>query len=259
MSIELEHISKTLAGKVILNDVSCQIAKGKITAIIGPNGAGKSTLLGVISRLTSFEKGQVRLDGHAISEIASVQMAKTLTILKQHNHLDLRISVEELVGFGRFPYNKGRMTAQDESIIDRALAFMALQDIRHKYLHQLSGGQRQRAFIAMTLAQDTDYILLDEPLNNLDMKHAVVIMQRLRELCDTHGKSVVLVIHDINFAASYADCMIALKDGRVCQQGSVREMMSSAVLEQIYDFPIAIQHIDNQPIALYFNPTLKGD
>ncbi|MBE2893582.1 iron ABC transporter ATP-binding protein [Spirabiliibacterium falconis] len=259
MSIIVSKVSKTLSGKTILSDVNCEIMKGKMTALIGPNGAGKSTLLSIISRLLSPDSGEVYLGGKALLQIPTAQIAQQLTVLKQSNHLDLRLSVEELVAFGRFPYSKGRLTDNDQMHISRALSFMALDDIRHKYIHQLSGGQRQRAFIAMTLAQDTDYILLDEPLNNLDMKHAVQIMQRLRQLCDEFGKTVVIVIHDINFAASYADFMIALKAGRVCAQGRVAEMMSSAVLSDIYDFPIAIHHVGNHPLALYFKSNNEGE
>ena len=129
---------------------------------------------------------------------------------------------------------------------------MNLDDIRHQYIDNLSGGQRQRAYIAMTLAQDTDYILLDEPLNNLDMKHSVQIMQVLRKLATELNKTVVIVIHDINFASCYSDYIVAMKNGKLVHQGEVNHIMQSPVLQDIYDMAIPIQDIDNHKIAVYF-------
>lgn len=143
-----------------------------------------------------------------------------LAILKQSNHTELRLSIEDLVAFGRFPYSQGRLKAEDQKIIDQAIAYMELEPLRHKQLSELSGGQRQRAYISMVLAQDTDYILLDEPLNNLDMKHSAQIMRVLKDLAVNHGKSIIVVIHDINFASVYADQIIAMKDGQLLYQGT---------------------------------------
>ena len=135
---------------------------------------------------------------------------------------------------------------------DNAIAYMNLDDIRHQYIDNLSGGQRQRAYIAMTLAQDTDYILLDEPLNNLDMKHSVQIMQVLRKLATELNKTVVIVIHDINFASCYSDYIVAMKNGKLVHQGEVNHIMQSPVLQDIYDMSIPIQDIDDHKIAVYF-------
>ncbi len=129
---------------------------------------------------------------------------------------------------------------------------MNLDDIRHQYIDNLSGGQRQRAYIAMTLAQDTDYILLDEPLNNLDMKHSVQIMQVLRKLATELNKTVVIVIHDINFASCYSDYIVAMKNGKLVHQGEINHIMQSTILQDIYDMTIPIQDIDNHKIAVYF-------
>ena len=129
---------------------------------------------------------------------------------------------------------------------------MNLDDIRHQYIDNLSGGQRQRAYIAMTLAQDTDYILLDEPLNNLDMKHSVQIMQVLRKLATELNKTVVIVIHDINFASCYSDYIVAMKNGKLVHQGEINHIMQSTILQDIYDMTIPIQDIDDHKIAVYF-------
>ncbi|WP_439258382.1 iron ABC transporter ATP-binding protein [Lonepinella sp. BR2271] len=252
MTIEIQNISKSYGNKKVVDQVSVTIPQGKITSFIGPNGAGKSTVLAIMSRLLSPEQGEVRLNNVPLSQQKSSEIAKQLSILKQSNHINLRLTVEELVAFGRFPYSKGNLTQNDRTFIDNAIGYMNLQDIRHQYIDELSGGQRQRAYIAMTLAQDTDYILLDEPLNNLDMKHSVQIMQVLRQLVDELQKTVVIVIHDINFASCYSDYIIAMKNGKLIQQGAVNEIMQTAVLAQIYDMPINIEQINQQKIAVYF-------
>ncbi|MDH2926900.1 ATP-binding cassette domain-containing protein [Lonepinella koalarum] len=252
MTIEIHNISKSYGNKKVVDSVSVSIPQGKITSFIGPNGAGKSTVLAIMSRLLSPEQGEVRLNNIPLSQQKSCEIAKQLSILKQSNHINLRLTVEELVAFGRFPYSKGNLTKNDRTFIDNAIGYMNLDAFRHQYIDQLSGGQRQRAYIAMTLAQDTDYILLDEPLNNLDMKHSVQIMQVLRKLASELQKTIVIVIHDINFASCYSDYIIAMKNGRLVQQGSVDEIMQTPVLEQIYDMSINIEHIQQQKIAVYF-------
>ena len=168
--IEVKNISKKYGSKAVVNNVSFQIKRGKITSFIGPNGAGKSTVLGMMSRLLKKDSGEVFIDGKEISKWDTKELSKVMGILKQSNHLNVRLTIRDLVAFGRFPHSQGNLTAEDQVKIDEALAYMQLQDIQHKFLDELSGGQRQRAFIGMVLAQDTDYIFLDEPLNNLDMK-----------------------------------------------------------------------------------------
>ncbi|MFC0323259.1 ABC transporter ATP-binding protein [Gallibacterium melopsittaci] len=252
MAIELKNISKSFGPQRVVDDVSLTIPQGKITAFIGPNGAGKSTLLAIISRLLQADQGEVILNGIPLQQQASESIARQLAILKQSNHVHLRLTVEELVSFGRFPYSKGRLTAEDKVAIDHAIDYMNLTELRNKPIHTLSGGQRQRAYIAMTLAQDTDYILLDEPLNNLDMKHSVQIMQVLRQLVENLGKTVVIVIHDINFASCYADYIVAMQQGRLVAEGDVDQIMQTPVLANIYDMHIPIQQINGQRIATYF-------
>ena len=191
------------------------IEKGKITSFIGPNGAGKSTVLSMISRLITKDSGEVLIDGKDMSSFKSNELAKKIAILKQSNSINIRLTIRELVAFGRFPYSQGKLTKEDWRFVDEAIEYMELTEMQHKYLDQLSGGQQQRAYIAMVIAQDTEYILLDEPLNNLDMKHSVQIMKVLRRLTEELGKTVVIVIHDINFASCYSDNIVALKDGKV--------------------------------------------
>lgn len=252
MAIELRNISKQFGQQKVVDDVSLIIPEGKITAFIGPNGAGKSTLLAIISRLLMSDTGEVILNGIPLQQQSSENIARQLAILKQSNHIPLRLTIEELVSFGRFPYSKGRLNKEDCNAIAHAIDYMNLNELKHKQIHLLSGGQRQRAYIAMTLAQDTDYILLDEPLNNLDMKHSVQIMQVLRQLVEKLGKTVVIVIHDINFASCYADNIIAMQQGKLIAEGAVDNIMQTDVLADIYNMHIPIQQINGQRIATYF-------
>ncbi len=250
--IEVKNVSKSYGGKPVVQKVSLNIIKGKITSFIGPNGAGKSTLLSMMSRLMTKDKGEVIIEGKEISSWKSSELAKKISILKQSNHINMRLTIRELVSFGRFPYSQGKLTKEDWEQVDEAIAYMDLTDMQNKYLDQLSGGQTQRAYIAMVIAQNTDYILLDEPLNNLDMKHSVQIMKVLRRLTEELGKTVVLVIHDINFASCYSDHIVALKEGKIVKDGPTDDIIERDVLNSIYDMDIPIQQINGNRIGVYF-------
>lgn len=250
--IEVRNVSKRYSNKYVVEDVCLKIAKGKITSFIGPNGAGKSTLLSMISRLLTKDQGEILLEGQEISKTKSQELAKKISILKQSNHISIRLTIRELVSFGRFPYSQGNLTKEDWKHVDEAIRYMELEDIQHKFLDQLSGGQKQRAYIAMVIAQNTEYILLDEPLNNLDMKHSVQIMKVLRRLVDELGKTVVIVIHDINFASCYSDYIVALKDGKVIEEGSTDKIINSQILKDVYDMDIQIEDIDENRICVYY-------
>ncbi|KZR59738.1 iron ABC transporter ATP-binding protein [Pseudobacillus badius] len=250
--VEVKHVSKRYGNKAVIDQVSVSIPKGKITSFIGPNGAGKSTLLSMISRLIAKDDGEILIDGEHVNQAKSKELAKKVAILKQSNHLNLRLTIRELVSFGRFPYSQGKLSREDWKHVDEAIRYIELGDIQNKYIDQLSGGQRQRAFIAMVIAQDTEYVLLDEPLNNLDMKHSVQIMKVLRRLVNELGKTVVIVIHDINFASCYSDYIVALKDGKVAKEGTVDEMMECQVLKEIYEIDMKIETVNNEKICVYF-------
>lgn len=250
--IEVKNISKKYGSEAVVNDVSFQIKRGKITSFIGPNGAGKSTVLGMMSRLLKRDSGEVFIDGKELSQWKTNELAKVLAILKQSNHLSVRLTIRDLVAFGRFPHSQGNLTEVDQAKIDEALHYMQLEDIQDKFLEELSGGQRQRAFIGMVLAQDTDYILLDEPLNNLDMKHSVQIMKMLRRITDELGKTVIIVIHDINFASCYSDEIIALQNGEISVCGTVDEIMQASTLSELYDMDFEVQEINDKKICVYY-------
>lgn len=250
--VEVRNVTKQYGGVRVVDDVSLNIAKGKITSFIGPNGAGKSTLLSMITRLISKDAGQVLIEGQEIEGWKNKDLSKKISVLKQSNHINIRLTVEDLVAFGRFPYSQGRLTSEDRQWIQEAIDYMELAPFRKKYLDELSGGQRQRAYIAMVIAQNTEYILLDEPLNNLDMKHSVQIMKVLRKMVDELGKTIVIVIHDINFASCYSDYIVALKDGRVVQEGKTEDIINTDVLQKVYDMHIPVQRIDGRKICVYF-------
>jgi len=250
--VDIKGVFKTYNKKTVIEDVSLTIPKGKITSFIGPNGAGKSTLISMVSRLIAKDEGIITIDGEDISKAKDSELARKISILKQSNTMNVKLTVRELISFGRFPYSQGKLNRADWAKVDEAIDYMELRDIQHKYLDQLSGGQRQRAYIGMVLAQDTEYILLDEPLNNLDMRHSVQIMKTLRRLVNDLGKTIVIVIHDINFASCYSDEIVALKDGRIVKQGPTCDVIDQCVLKDIYDMDIDIKEIDDQRICVYF-------
>jgi iron complex transport system ATP-binding protein len=250
--IEISHISKRYADTVVVDDVTLTLPAGGVTAIIGPNGAGKSTVLSMISRLLPMSAGRVLVDGIDVVNGDSNELAKRLAILRQDNHLPMRLTVRDLVAFGRYPHTQGRPTIDDAAHVERALGYLGLSDLAGRYLDQLSGGQRQRAFVAMVLCQDTDYVLLDEPLNNLDMRHAVDMMGLLRRTSRELGKTVILVLHDINFASCYADRIVAMRGGKVAYHGTPLELIQPEVLRDLYQLDIRVHEVDGQRICVYY-------
>ena len=175
-----------------------------------------------------------------------------MSILRQENHFITRLTIRQLVGFGRFPHSKGRLTTADEEVISQAIDFLELGELENRFIDELSGGQRQRAYVAMVLAQDTDYVLLDEPLNNLDMKRSVQMMQHLRRAAAEMGRTIVIVLHDINFAGHYADHICAVKDGAIVEFGTPEEIMTGEVLSRVFDTPVDVVDGPRGPLAVYF-------
>lgn len=251
--IEIKNLNKFYGEFQVLKDINLVIPEQKITALIGSNGAGKSTLLKTISRLLPYQSGHVYMDDKDLNTLKNKDIAKTLSILKQSNDFMIRITIKELVTFGRYPHQKGRLTQLDEDKIQESLTYMKIKDIEDKYLDQLSGGQRQRAYIAMILAQDTKYILLDEPLNNLDMKHAVEMMMILTKLVKDYQKTIVIVMHDINIASSFSDYIVAMKDGEIIEQGDVDYMMNKSLLDHVFDHDFCIAGVHGKKVCVYYN------
>ncbi|GEO12444.1 ABC transporter ATP-binding protein [Microvirga aerophila] len=250
--IEICNVSKTLGDTIAVRGVSLQIPRKGVTSIIGPNGAGKSTLLSMVSRLLPMTAGTVTVDGLDVTSAPSDLLAKRLSILRQDNRISSRLTVRDLVEFGRYPYSKGRLTPEDREKAAAAIGFLDLEDLTERFLDELSGGQCQRAYVAMVLCQDTDYVLFDEPLNNFDMKHAVNMMKLLRRAADDLGKTVVLVLHDLNFASCYSDYIVAMRDGDVAHQGTPDEIMRREIIRSVYDMDVEIQDVRGRKITFYY-------
>ncbi|NLL73559.1 MAG: ATP-binding cassette domain-containing protein [Clostridiales bacterium] len=252
--IKIDNARKTYYcenSKVEIGPLNITIPKAGLTSLIGPNGAGKSTTLLMIGRLLNMDEGQIKVANLDVSQSKSEDLAKVLTILRQENHFITRLTVRQLAGFGRFPYSKGRLTKEDEIIISKYIDFLGLSDLEDRYLDELSGGQRQRAYVAMVLCQETEYVLLDEPLNNLDVARSVQMMEHLRRVATEFGRTILTVMHDINFAAKYSDRICAMKDGQIAAFGTVEEVMKSNILTNIFDTNIEIINGPYGPLAIY--------
>ena len=250
--MQIKDVTKKYNGKPVVDAVNLEIPKGKVISFIGPNGAGKSTVMGIISRLIAKDSGLVSFDGTELEKWKSKELSKRLAILTQSNNIQMKLTVRELVAFGRFPYSGNRTTKEDEEIIEQAIAYMELEAFRDRFIDELSGGQRQRALIAMVIAQDTDYILLDEPTNNLDIYHATNMMKIVRRLCDELEKTIILVLHEINYAAFYSDYICAFVDGKVAKVGTVKEVMTKETLSEIYKVDFEILEIEGKPLSIYY-------
>ena len=247
--IEIEGVSLNLQGTAILHDVSVTLPKGGLTALIGPNGAGKSSLLSLIARLQPLQGGRIAVDGLAVDRTPSRQLAKVLTIMRQDTGLAGRLSVRDLVGFGRFPHSRGRLTDEDRRHITAALVQFDLMALADRDLDTLSGGQRQRAYVAMAFCQGTDYLLLDEPLNNLDMMYARQMMRHLRGIVDRQARTVVIVLHDINHAAAYADRIVGMKDGRIVADGPPSEVLTVNQLEAMFGYRMQVHRLGGRIVV----------
>lgn len=249
--LTIRNLRKTYEDATVVDDVSLELPHGKVISMIGPNGAGKSTVLGMISRLVAKSAGVVEFQGKDLEKWESRELAKHLAILTQANNVQMKLTVRELVAFGRFPHSGSNLSQKDWEIVDRSIRYMELESFAERFIDEMSGGQRQRAFIAMVLAQDTEYVLLDEPTNNLDIYHATQMMKLVRRLCDELGKTVILVLHEINLAAFYSDYICAFKNGRIAAWGTVNEVMTPEQLKLIYGVDFQIYEIDGRPLAIF--------
>ena len=249
--IEVENVSFSHGRAPVLSDVTLTIPRGGITALIGANGAGKSTLLALMARLLPLQAGRIVIDGRSIADTPGREMARVVSILRQDPNVSSRLRVRELVAFGRFPHSRGRLTAEDGRLIDEALETFDLTALAARFIDTLSGGQRQRAMVAMCYCQGCDTMLLDEPLNNLDMYYARDLMRTLRDVAESRQKTIVIVLHDINHAATHADRIVALRDGRVVADDETARVLSPEKLDAVFGYRMEIATIDGLPVVLH--------
>jgi iron complex transport system ATP-binding protein len=257
-----ESVNIGYGERLIVKDLSVSIPDKKITTIIGPNGCGKSTLLKAITRIISLQSGDVVLDGKSISKEQTKKLAKKMAILPQTPESAAGLTVGELVSYGRFPHQKGfgRLTKKDYEVIQWALEVTGTADYKFRPVDSLSGGQRQRVWIAMALAQETEIIFLDEPTTYLDMAHQLEVLELLQTLNAEQERTIVMVLHDLNQAARFADYIIALKDGEIVKAGTCEEVISRDVLKEVFhiDAVIGNDPRTNKPMCMTYN-LIKGE
>lgn len=253
--IETKAVSIGYAQKTIVDQISIQIPKGKITTLIGPNGSGKSTIIRALAHLLTPTTGAILLDQQNIQTIKAKALAKKLAVLPQTNATASDLTVDELVSFGRLPYRRplAGLTATDHQKIEWALTQAKLQDLRHRALSTLSGGQRQRAWIAMAIAQDTETIILDEPTTYLDLTHQLDVMVLIKQLNQQAHRTIIMALHDLNHAARFSDQLIAIKAGQVQIQGDVNTVMTAANLRHIFQIDAELVDYHGTPLILTYN------
>ena len=257
-AIEVKGLWAAYEDRMIIEDMN--LPKGKITIIIGANGCGKSTLLKVISRILPAKRGEVRIDGMDLCKEKAEYIAKKVAVLPQTPTCPDTITVRELVSYGCFPYRKaiGGMSRHDIEQVDWALEKTGLTEISGRLVTELSGGQRQRAWIAMTLAQETEMILLDEPTTYLDMAYQLDVLQLLERMNREKQLTIVMVLHDLNEACRFADHIIGLKNGKVVCEGKPADVITRENIREIYGIDAKLVMSDGgYPICMEFDRVIK--
>ncbi|WP_163557078.1 ATP-binding cassette domain-containing protein [Halomonas sp. NO4] len=239
---EVRGASFAVADKSLLNPVEHRFHEGQIHGLIGHNGSGKSTLIKLLARQQPASRGEIRFDGRLLADWGHREFARRVAYLPQHLPSAESLTGRELIGFGRYPWHGllGRHTRQDEAAIDRAIELTHTEAYADRLVDTLSGGERQRVWLAMLIAQESRFLLLDEPLAALDIAHQVEVLALVRQLCHELGLGVIIVLHDINMASRYCDELLALHSGRVLAQGTPEALMNSATLEAIYGLPMQV-------------------
>ncbi len=261
MSIEINELQAGYDQTIVIPKMNLTLPKGKITMIIGSNGCGKSTLLKSIARIIKPVKGEIKLEGKTLKELAPKEIAKRMAVLSQNPIIPSKITVQELVAFGRYPYQKAfrTLTKEDHDIITWAMEETEVVELKDRDVAELSGGQRQRVWIAMTLAQKTDILVLDEPTTYLDMAHQLEVLTLLKELNEKNGTTIVIVIHELNLAAKFADHLVGMKKGELIFEGSPLQVLTKENLRQLYgiDANIQLSQDGDYPICVDFELVKK--
>jgi iron complex transport system ATP-binding protein len=256
-SISTEKLSIGYGSVEIVKDLNLSIPKGKITTIIGANGCGKSTILKTIARILQPKAGAIYINGKDIQTESSKEIAKVMAVLPQSPVAPKGLTVEELVAYGRFPHQSGfgKITKQDREIINWAIEVVGMKEYQERPIESLSGGQRQRVWIAMALAQETEILLLDEPTTYLDLAHQLEVLKLLEELNKKQGRTIVMVIHELNNAARFADYMVGVKAGKIVCSGKPEEVMSKSNLKEIFniDAEVVRDPRNNKPVCITYD------
>ncbi|GAQ18167.1 iron ABC transporter ATP-binding protein [Oceanobacillus picturae] len=254
--IQVEDVQVGYGDALIIDSLNLTIPKGKITTVIGPNGCGKSTLIKTIARILKANSGAIYLDGKAISRTSTKDIARKMAILPQSAEAPAGLTVRELITYGRFPHQSkfGKQKQEDLDAIDWALEATGLTELEARPVEALSGGQRQRVWIAMALAQDTEVVILDEPTTYLDMAHQLDILQLLDKLNKEQNKTIVMVLHDLNHASRFSHNLIAMRDGKVLQQGAPHEVMTAPNLQDVFQIQamLTVCPFSQNPICLSY-------
>jgi len=231
-----KDVSLGYGHKIIVEKLNIEIRKAEIVTIIGPNGSGKSTILKALARYLKPFKGKVLLENEDISKLNTKDVAKRMAILPQVKSVPNDFSVENLVGYGRFPHMKfgQRMRKEDYEIVDWAIEKTGLEELRYRKLDSLSGGERQRAWIAMALAQKPEILLLDEPTTFLDISYQLEVLELVKELNKTLGLTIIMVLHDLNQAARYSHKIVAIKNGQVHSSGKPYSLLTKDFLKTVF-------------------------
>ncbi|SCI29596.1 Probable siderophore transport system ATP-binding protein YusV [uncultured Clostridium sp.] len=255
--IETKDLNISYGSLDIVKDLSLSIPKGKITTIIGANGCGKSTILKTVARILQPKSGNIYINGKDINSQKTKDLAKVMAVLPQSPQAPSGLTVEELIAYGRFPHQSGfgKLKKEDNNIIDWALEVTGISEFRDRQIEALSGGQRQRAWIAMALAQETDILVLDEPTTYLDLAHQLEILNLLEELNKKQGTTIVMVIHELNNAARFADHMIGVKKGQIVCEGNAHDVMTKENLKELFniDAEIVSDPINNKPVCITYD------
>lgn len=254
--MELNHISFAYQkDRPILKNIDYSLIEGKVTTIIGPNGSGKSTLLGIMARHLRQDQGEVILDGKSIHLYKGKEFAKKVAIVNQHNSAPNDLTVETLLGYGRLPYRSFFSSPdkeKEDEVIDWALKVTNIAHKRRHKIDQLSGGERQRVWIAMSLAQQTPILFLDEPTTFLDVYHQYEILELVKEINEEHDITIVMVLHDINQAIKYSDEVVVMKQGRIFAKGDPNEIITADLMREVYGIEVMVK--EEQSLGLYTIP-----
>lgn len=252
--LEATDVTASYGDAPVLHGLSAHFPAGRLTALVGPNGCGKSTFLKTVMGFMPQSTGSITLDGVPIETMGRRSLARRVAYLPQDSYCPDYLALGELIelaGYARYSLFGGP-SARDRQLFRDALDIVGLADQVHRPVSALSGGQRQRAWIAMVLAQDAELILMDEPVNHLDMKYQYAVLELIRDLTTRHGKTIIAVLHDLNLTAAFADDVVMLRDGRVEAAGPVRDTMTRANVERVFDFKADIFSHQGRLVCLPF-------